>query len=80
MFHVKQSTLYISIRNPSRHVVREIYDTPNVTVQGCPVIRGRFTTTVSINLQTCYCSYVADKAANERAEYGPHRDPLKPAR
>ena len=26
-----------------------------------------------------YCSHAADKAANDRAEYGPHRYPLKPA-
>ena len=26
-----------------------------------------------------YCSHAADKAAYERAGYGPHRDPLKPA-
>ena len=25
------------------------------------------------------CSHAADKAAYERAEYGPHRDPVKPA-
>ena len=48
-------------------------------IMSVPAFQYHFIVFRYIQRNRCYCSHAADKAAYERAGYGPHRDPLKPA-